>query len=62
MNKADLLSQDGLPGKGIEMASGLQKPFNSTSESVGIKNFLNGFQELIKVYFGEQTRIETTSR
>lgn len=33
-NKADLLQQRGVPGKGIEKAPGLQKPFNP--------NFQNG--------------------
>jgi hypothetical protein len=63
VNKADLSSQEGVPGKGIEMAPDLQKPFYSiTSENPGIKKFLNRFQELMEVYFAGKTQIKTTSR
>ena len=33
MNKAEILKERGVPGKGIEEAPGLQKPFNPTSNA-----------------------------
>jgi len=41
MTKADILKQSGVPGKGIDHAPGLQKPFNpnsNASENAGMKN------------------------
>ena len=52
LNKADVLLQHGVPGKGIDNAPGLQKLFNSkTVEPTGIKKFLNRFHEMIRKQF-----------
>jgi hypothetical protein len=44
--KAEILKQRGVPGKGIDQAPGLQKPFNSNAANDdGMKKFLNRWQQ-----------------
>ncbi len=58
LTKAEILKQKGVPGKGIDKAPGLQKPFNPKAVGpAGIKKFLNRFhhrfQEMIQKQAGE---------
>lgn len=53
MNKVDILKERGVPGKGIEEAPGLQKPFNPNSNA-GVKT-QNKNQEKVKEKNKEQT-------
>ncbi len=44
--KAEILKQRGVPGKGIDQAPGLQKPFNfNAANDDGMKKFLNRWQQ-----------------
>lgn len=63
MTKADILKQKGVPGKGIDQAPGLQKPFNPNAiEHAGIKKFLSKwhhkFQDMIRKYTARTSQEE----
>ena len=57
LTKAEILKQKGVPGKGINKAPGLQKPFNPKAAGpAGIKKFLTRFHHRFQEMIQKQVR------
>lgn len=58
MTRAEILKNSGVPGKGIDQAPGLQKPFNPSSNAVSMKNRnQERIQEKNKVNTGQSDNV-----